>query len=173
MSIFFNPFQTAGFNTRFIDYTQLQTDIDANPDGLGPWMEAVFPLSPDGALPAYGITGAIGTINICFDCGNGLPNANAGVEDRTYQIDNLTISITDPTLSVSEFSKSDVSDLVTSSNPVSSTIELDAKGDYSIINITGQTAQTGSFDGSVNVEGLPTGIYFLAIEGGTYKFVKK
>jgi len=78
----------------------------------------------------------------------------------------------DPALSISEFTNKDISSIVTSQNPVSTTINLNANGDYSISNIAGQTVQAGTFDSSVNVESLSTGIYFLAIENGTYKFAK-
>jgi len=85
-------------------------------------------------------------------------------------LNNVTFSSV--TLGVSEFTKGDVSNLVTSANPVNSSIDLNASGDYTIVNLGGVTVQSGSFSGSVNVESLSTGIYFLAIDGGVYKFVK-
>jgi len=64
------------------------------------------------------------------------------------------------TLSTLDFTKSDVSSIVSSSNPVSSSIEINASGKYSIVNIGGQTVQSGAFDGEINVETLANGVYF-------------
>jgi hypothetical protein len=61
-------------------------------------------------------------------------------------------------------------------NPVSSvlTLETDAKGDYQIINIVGQTVLKGQTNApSIDVSTLPIGTYFLQVGKEQVKFIKQ
>ena len=55
------------------------------------------------------------------------------------------------------------------------TLPTQAPADYTIFNPTGQTMQQGALPQSstINVESLPSGMYFLRISGTTVKFVKR
>ncbi|TXE10088.1 T9SS type A sorting domain-containing protein [Seonamhaeicola algicola] len=78
-----------------------------------------------------------------------------------------------PSLSTEDFSKNSISNLITSSNPVTNRIDLTTSGDYRIFNLTGVEVKSGKFSNSINVESLNQGLYFLSIEEGVYKFIKK
>lgn len=58
-------------------------------------------------------------------------------------------------------------------NPVGDRLTVTVNGAYRIANVFGQTLMTGPESQSIDVSILPTGVYFLSIDGVTRKFVKQ
>ncbi|NIJ44264.1 hypothetical protein FHR24_000703 [Wenyingzhuangia heitensis] len=117
----------------------------------------------------FDISGYIGgnATRIEFDHDNGV---TATVQPRTLYID-AVVQTSSPTLS-STVTKKDISSNI-SPNPVSNVLNVAVEGaeTYKLVNVLGQTVLTQAATGTINVSGLPAGVYVLVTEKGTAKVI--
>ena len=74
-------------------------------------------------------------------------------------------------LSIENFNKTKLSAFY-SANRDAVVVKDHIEGDFSIYNLMGQAVLEGKTSNEINVESLKTGLYILATEGGTLKFVR-
>ncbi len=145
-----------------------QTEVSANYVGdgggtgtttFGAWQTLIFDLSADNGV-------FLNRLDIRID------GAETYTSAFQFEIDDVLFG--DNTLSNTEFVKTNISNKIYSSNPVTSLIEGNLeRGPYSIVNVLGAKVDSGVFTGSINVERLKSGVYILALNEGFYRFVKK
>lgn len=135
---------------------------------LNTWYEVEFNFADaiaEGSTTAVGDTpGFLSRIDIKI-------NATGTYDGDVFYIDEIEQN-TAATLATKTFEKNKLSAFYNNSKQAILFNDVDASGSYKVYDLTGRVLLKGQISKEVNVSSLRTGLYILATENGSLKFVK-